>query len=900
MSGRAISTPEKTENPASPTESSSPSHLNVTKIDLQKWSEDDQSWKKTDKGEIQIGDRLQLVLHFELSKNALSSDQPELELDLPTALQTEGQSGNLSDSDGKTIGRWKAEGSHLIVTFDPSTVEENKQTAIQGQLELPFVAQDLILDDSGQVELTFEDQSISLVVTNFNGDLEARTTAKTPDESSHTIGYETRIRSHSGTGSPITVHGDLKDNALISDMTIVKPDGQRQTIEPKSESQFDVQLDPLNPDEEYLLCYETTIPALSDTGEILAENHVSITSTSLSGKELKEETDWSEKLKVSMISGWGKTENKNADWTLRINPRHFNLSHSELNITVNGKPITPQISVEPAIEGQSLLSLPYTFPKTDQTYTLNFKTPLTDTPSQCEVHLRMANGQETTFTTTLDQVVEENPLSMSANGVQQIQGTDEVQLNWKVEVDPAKAPIDDDWTLEQTLPEGQWYTAGQISNMEQSMKSALSARGLDDDFITQVTPDDGEPYSLDASQVTGRQRYTGFKMSGLPQLSPSQSLPLSQQTTTRLDDSSSNATNETILNEKYTARAVAALDQNALSVSLSDLNSSQTGDTTHPYSEVITNGIGWRAEVTMPSGFTSPTLTISLDYPEEISPSSVILSIPGLSFRDDQIIFKLLTAPWVSISVNGQLITASKDGNNLKFELPMALVNQIVASGNPQVTIESNGQIAGYDWPPYTDGVSTGTFTTTLSVADTFTSDLGSATQTQTIVRSLQVAEPIVKTNTRTSGTNDIEYELKVNPQGRVLAADNGWITVIDRSHVVSTTPAGAIASFKLIQSSLKVYKVENGSEQPLDPSLYSFTWQVIPNSNPPAQQLAINVPDATSLVIRYQYRMIGSNVMYMTLLNQAMIDGYNPLHPRQYAFVCQSGYLRYAGNHDH
>lgn len=66
VSGRAISTPEKTENPASPTESSSPSHLNVTKIDLQKWSEDDQSWKKTDKGEIQIGDRLQLVLHLSL------------------------------------------------------------------------------------------------------------------------------------------------------------------------------------------------------------------------------------------------------------------------------------------------------------------------------------------------------------------------------------------------------------------------------------------------------------------------------------------------------------------------------------------------------------------------------------------------------------------------------------------------------------------------------------------------------------------------------------------------------------------------------------------------------------------------------------------------------------------
>ena len=856
ISGRSI--PTASDHPQ--TDPSKTLELISARIEQQS----DGAWTEIANGVIQNQSPLRLVLDIHLT----DSPNQTLSLELPEPIHATASQGTIYEANGQSIGTWTFEGSNLDLMLDSN--QPLDQTA---RIELPLTLVDLSF--TGNTELIADNEPIPVWISDAREELELQTTVHTPDASSSVLRFESTIHSTTGTITPITVHGDLGNQRLVGSITVIHPDGQSQTIRPDSTSAFDLTLDELDENEDYILRFQTRLPAMADQEDLLVKTSLTASAQNGYGQPLEAQFEWSETFNVSMISGWGQTNNQNAQWTFQINPRHQNLSGDILNMEVNGQPITAPVSISPSIDGQDQITLPFIFPDTSQSYTLTTQPPLSNKAQQAQIVLKQPDGNQASFHTDLDQIVSGNPLSMSSNGYQLVEGTDEAQLNWKIEVDPSQAPVEDNWTLEQELPEGQWYTASQITDLEKSMKDALNVHGLDPEFSTQVTEENEEPFAQDADQINASKRYTAFKMSGLPKLNGQQELSISQRSTTTLDSSSQQAENEITLNETHQARAVLALDANTIPITLADANSSTLGNTTHTYEEMISSGIGWRLDMDMPSSFTAPVLKLSLDYPEEISATALTLSIPGLDFSDDQLLFKLINKPWIQLTINGSLVTVSKTGNNVTFEFPQALVSQIAASGNPQVTVLSNGQIAGYEWPPEVDGVSTGTFTAQAHLSDTYSNDLGGTTQTQTVNRTLPKAKPIEKNASRNPGNNDINYQLKVNSDAKDLSPSTGWIEVLDSSYIAATIPADAVTSFKLVPSTLKVFTEENGTQTPLNSSQYSYSWQTVPGSNPPTQRLRIRVPDGKALVIKYTYRMIGPHGNYMTIANSAAIVGY-------------------------
>lgn len=633
--------------------------------------------------------------------------------------------------------------------------------------------------------------------------------------------------------------------------------------------EYDLLVDPLQPDE---ITKVQTLAKVQAPDTQMVESRtpvVSITNT-LIAKEGK-----------LNASGQGM------DWTIILNKGAQNLEGWQLHDWFNRSELEQSVKIDPPINGQSTITLPFTFPATRQTYTLTYSTQASLLPGQRETLNRAALEKKEQEVSTkeirLQGIQNKDPYApLNTKPISNIWQSDEqVRLEWQSRLTPDRGALASGWMVEEKLHNDQQFTRQDQDALLKTLQKVFVPEGQSVRFYSEKPGANQEGkigFESDTVDVAFLQSEEGapvtrYQVIGKVPLNKEVSWTFTSTGKVRAKDSNvlfqidgtvdSAGFQSSVKTEQKVLRLLEVYDRLYKDKAVSEhrIGQDQRGNYRLEW------GVAIRIDDQMTSGF---TLTDTLPWGAELDGNSLTLNIDGrkIALRAD--------GQAVAIPAMGQIRLVHQN-QQVKAEFSKQLASALKgkevfflfdASLTWNTQWIRNEKVPGRYDASLTDQAA-------LWVDGT---QLAKEEQTQKISW-FENERVLMKTGFYNKETGLLSYEIDINPNGRRILNDGSKQIYFEDELLY---PNAKDYHLQLIPESVGLYALD-GKGREVQLGSQDWSYQVNPdgssNDGRHAIQITGQIPDGKALKLRYQYQVFGSAQQNVGVWNRIdLVHKWNPL----------------------
>lgn len=849
-------------------------------------------------GTIAVGDYVKLTLNFDIEKGTIP-DSGIMYYQLPVTLVEAVSERDLRNSTGDIIGSYYITQDGLLVfKFNSDVVENNKSVGLTGKANLEFQVASVSTDENGKIKFPYHseiDDYVFEVITHeqeTNRDKQVITIKKEQDvsESEGSIAYTIKIESQSGTSGNITVSDYMTNLSLTGVVTVKKYDSGNSLLNSSTGSSLNMNLDALEAGQYYLITYTAKIPD-GTTATTYTKNSVTATTKNEYEKTITQRAEVEYTFYFPKISKkYTDFDGKNITWEITVTSNGKDLEGWKLEDILNKNNLDSEaknieITVNPAINGSSTVTLPYTFPAgSTGTYTFTYTTPSqTETAgavtSTNEAILTSEDG-DVSYDTGEVQGPKNSPMEKTGTvlGVYE-QDPTRYKIQWTIVV---RGPITGSWFLNDELWSQQGVPGDELLRLLEDLDSQISDLGLTYSFQAGELADDKDDikqWVTNKDNISSSAMYKGINFNFVGNLDADKTINLTYYSVTPYnhDWNGKTYTNAVNFNNLVIEKAQVEVKPTLYKYDFyndSSQNSSYSIKETESYQPT------WKLRIVKPEGLTGD-LIITENIPD-------YLSIDKLSmwqyenFSESELIINDTTVinSWDS-NVGKIGIVTSLSGSTLTVTIPSSLVNKI-ATGK-EIWLKIQTTIDEEAWPEYVDNKSSLIFANEATITNNG-EVIGKDIQTQTITKEKPSETPVddsknvSKSFTFDNSHNILKYSVIINPDGKDLVQYSDVINVKDTLYFKNWVIQEGI-DVSLVSSSFHVKEYLGngitGNEINVQSSYRSYYDNVTdPYNLVQYHYLDLIVPDEKALLLEYEYKINGPADQQCLFYNQIILDG--------------------------
>ncbi len=876
---------------------------------------------KTDNIKIKNTDSIEFTLDFSVVGGTLNADNNTIEYQLPDGIKVTQAVTNKNIMNGNTIvGTYSIDTDGKVTfVFNDSYVEKNANgSKIDADLTFTASVDSSGTEDGGTVPIAFTDEiKVDLEVEKAEtGDLTVNKSVSSNNYSDGYITYTVTVSSTEGTAGEITLKDVITTSGLdITSLSNFTISPELSGFSPNSSTEgFEVTLPKLDAGSTYTITYRVNYdkPDVPLTGTSV-NNKITGTSTASKGTELTSSAEINTNVKPGDIIGkWGSynSETDSVTWYVTINKQRANLNGWTLQDTFNGTEFTGTVTVDPAIEGQTVITLPYTWEKDDyNTYTITYTTSadalLGNYGAVNNATLTKDGSSISTGDVTGGSGVQYDPLEKDATNITVNDDNTLATVDWTVTINASRGTIAANWTYKDELWNGQWFTGAQLKAIKSAIDQALKDAGVSLNYTMKANLQDGTDglgAEVSYDQIVDAGKYKVYTLYFTSDLDKGSSFTYSYQSTAPIDGLTSDTTfrNNAYVEDKngtkmYDDGQIVYKPPKEPEIIKTD--GSSTEDTSHDIASL--DGIfNWDLKVTIPQDYSGTTLTVTEHLPAGVSLDDLEILAQGQTetiFGATHFVSPDLGENKLTINGTGGpfeivlTITEREDGGlDAVIVIPENLVKhsdiqevRFVVQVHPTATSKDISE-EDSGWTKDGDGYWYRKFDNTVELIDKDNKTISTDSQNQTIT--LKDGKQLVDKSAGTPDDNVIPYSLNINLDGDDLVEGSDTITLTDVLQYEYNI--WDLVNVNYIEDSLVVYESNANGEKvrKLDSSEYSFTYGERIDSTESGKGNAVRtlkvvLPDSTPLIVEYKYLVSQPNDGYgkwRTISNRAYLDGYS------------------------
>lgn len=864
----------------------------ITSVDM-KYKDHKEEWKgwqdiPVQDGKLQLSekDSLQFQLNYTLPGQTLSQTNRTIVYQIPDGITIKNQaSGNVTNTLGQVIGTYViGTDGKISITFEDEYVNENADgKAVTGHIIFKSSVSEIETDDTGKKEISFNDkvnikvEVVDKVIT--TEDLHVEKSALKVNEQDGTIEYQIVITSKAGTSDKVTLTDIMKNVGLDGDITVVDKNGtQIPTTFIENADGFSMELPSMPAGESYTITYRAK---LTDTinGKITTNNTVKVDSKRQDGAKLHDEASVDNEITQKIISKTGKLlENGKIQWTVTINESKTDIGGWTLSDVLNGQAFEGTVSITPAIEGKTEITLPYTFPKgTKDTYTVVY-----DTSADKEV-----GNNKTSNKAVLTPPAEDgkkpanagaaagdntskpyNPVQKAGQGISENSDGETAIAKWKVTISASEGDIAAPWTYTDTLEESshnQWFTADQILQVKKALDQTLKDAGIELDYTMFA---DGNK-NLEDVKPESDTKYSGYKITFNTPLKKGTTFSFEYKTTANIK----NLVDAKIFkNSGFVSENTKSYGQNTFKPSKPTIiknDASKTGgedNTSHTYDDITADGksvIKWNITVNIPENYQGGALTIKEKLPDGVTLDYLGLGIAAESKTD------ITTSG--NHEVGGYTVETTITGNTILVKIPEEMAESVKGS-----RLELVVHVIPDEDTAWTTGNKS--FQNEVELLDKNNNVIGTDSQTQTIQKDKE--KQYVKKQADKVEDNVISYSVLLNLNGEDLLEGAKTLTLDDELEYKYYEPNG-ILDVSLVPGSVKLYKCDETGNKLEELSTVDYPYTYVESKEEDngknwtcKNKLSITIPNKQAVRVEYKYKVTGPVGQWHNFSNTAELKG--------------------------
>jgi LPXTG-motif cell wall-anchored protein len=821
------------------------------------------------------GDSIKVNINYSFNAGVVTSDNKIFTYQLPDGISVKSaQSGGVFDSNGVKVGDYAITTDGLItITFLDAYATGD---AIGGTVKVSGSASNS--GTSGSKTVTIGGQTLTIgPKTSVSHDLYVQKTGSA-NEQDGKVYYTVTAYTTAGTESTVSI-SDTITNATYDQSSFVVYDSSGNVVDSSNytlyfagNSASVLYLPKLDAGGQYVVKYSAT-PSWNSTTDTSLKVNNSVTATSSSDTyTATSETD----LTLLLKYGQYNSTTKKISWTIDLNSAHENLNGYTLSDTLNNPDgsaeMTGTVTVNPAIDGSTSITLPYTFTHDDyNSYRITYSiTP--DTTSfgtkKYSNNVTLTKGGETHTASSGDVGVGGTNLTKSFVSEQDVSGKDGADYTWDSILTVPSTGITSDYFYTDYM-DGQSDrllitadTAAQlvVSGVKDGTKTTLKEGtdySIDYFYYDKTTRKYTDSYSSTQELITGSGKATTFTIRFLRAIPTSEFTTIEVAYVTYADYSaitvgqSHNFKNEAHYGygDTYdTARAyhshkkTASIDKqcyNPSSQKWSDSDFSVNYD-------ALGGVLSYRLLVNTDGGTTGAiTITDTLPAGTEFDTSD--------SSHYAKFYVNNNSEP-KSTSINGTTITASD-------------IVHFTPNSDGTLTITVDDKYGTKALSIYYSVIITNPKNGMTAYTNTAVSNGVGVSQTTNVTHDV-----VTKWGQQGDGTNVsaniVTYYVILNPGADDLDPNSDKLTLTD---TLSYTAAD-VQDIHLIQGSVKLFNYDstatNSEGSQLDASFVNYTYDT---SN---HKTTFTIPDSKSVVLEYQYYVTPAANKTPTINNAASLSG--------------------------
>lgn len=830
--------------------------------------------------QIEAGKDIGMDLNYTIPAKTLPDDGTVVDQLPPGFTYSEVTDAPLYNDLGEQIGTYSISPEGQVTTvYNQTAIQENQDGGeIIGSLSVTAKADESTWPSGTTKTLDFGPNITIPATLYYPPDISVNKSA-TIGPDGQTIYYTVTITSKGGTdGQAVTLTDTLSGGFEIGNVTVVNQDGQSvdfsyNQIDAMLNGELDGTLPAMSAGETYTITYQIIVDpfligqdGVSNTATATAGSLSSTASTTVTFGTMPEITK----------SGTVNSDDKTVSWSADINPNGNDLGGWTLSDTFTGGTMPETVTISPAVDGQTQITLPYTFPAgASANYQITYTTSAQVTPGT------MGLSNQMTLTSPFGQTVNSNtvqlewstdgvvyePLTKGANVFGSLvyhPANNTTTLSWGITITAYQSIIDAPWTITEDPGDGQYFTKSQIEDV---IRQFTEAGYPPTATTTPASPDglqDGVDYSgyqLTFDRAIPKGDSVGNPYVGITVEStmngPAED-GVSYSNTAKLDDQSSTAT--------------IAGDNGQIRVDKVDASDVTGGpSTSHTYTTGEAAGPSWAFEVDIPDEGSHQAITITDTIPEGLSLDTAGLEVvsqtdssirAGFTFDGDS----------GSATFQDEPIEATIDGSNITFTIPETSV-EALAGENIEIILPTDIDDLS-DWPVDDDGTASETFTNTGTV--TIDGKSESVSQTQTI--SVDMTTDLLNKAAEAAGDdgkypdNIIPYSIDVNPNA--IEAGNGKELILDDVLTYTQSEDSGPVSVTLVPDSVEVFDVgSDGTLTELADSDYTYTSTKSVSGDTTQLKLRLTLPDEHHLLVKYRYLVTGDVDDLVSIDNAVVLE---------------------------
>lgn len=847
---------------------------NSQKIDLKNFLTDVEFQKKTgndwtDVGANEVLDRnaaISFMLKYTLSKDTLSADKKTITYTLPEQLKDFKGKGNVEGTGGKVVGTYEIVNGVVSITFGDEYVNKNKNNAIDGWLRLSAKADEIKTDTNNKTEIKFNDKCIVNVEIQEEeikkGDITIKKENGDIDIENGTIVYKVTVTSKYGTSSEVTLKDVMSKLRLDGDSTVTaKKNGTEITVDvTKTKDGFTTKLNKMEAGDTYELIYRAKLPEGYQGTAIKAHNSIEAKSTNSENKEITSKSEIDTVFDDGTIKKSGVNNgNGTVTWTITINEQQNDIGGWTLKDILNGNTELngTKATIDPPINGETEITLPYTFPVgCKEKYTIKYTTTDDRPYGESNVKNKAVLTKDGTDKGTADSEVwigEKNPYIKKGTGIESDSDSEILTLKWHVDLAITK-DMENGWTFVDAPNNDQYFTPEQREALRQALNKFLG---------------EGKYSLTDSNGKNSAGNWTSIKITGNQPLKKGNIISFDYQTTAVKTTTETNFSNSASFDNKWFGGGNSYKPPKPVVKKVDANNENGGSDTTHDYNDsAIKNGIlKWKIEVNLTDEMKKNNKLILTEH----LPEGVTLD----SLKKDDTLFS-----WAGNtgSISGTCITAQKNENDIVITIPKEAYQNDVNSFIFKIDVKMD---------EVSDWTKAKVYKNTVIVTDEQNREWGAGEQTQTITNNDETK--VVRKSGKKNGNDAslLEYSVVINPKGKDLLQDGegGTLNLKDILEY-HYNPWDSKAKITLVPGSVVVYLMDSDGTKgsKLSSEEYSYTYREEAtntgknNNGDPEQNrkniLELIVPDNKALILEYQYKCRGEVGKWVNPTNTASLYG--------------------------
>ncbi|MCH4063702.1 MAG: Cna B-type domain-containing protein [Lachnospiraceae bacterium] len=857
-------------------------------------------WVST--GEFTNGDSAKFIINYKIQSGKIKSNTLTYSLGDGVIVPGNNQSGDIRDSNGNDIGDYTVgTDGKITLTFDTNAFDH--QTGFTGKIEFEGTVHNS--NASGDVTHQFSDGTkITVHPSQQEKNTDLSIDKKGELQSNGTIRYTVTVSSQKGTSGAVTVNDTMWANGFSSTpsyQNITVKNGSGNPVTPQSGASFPLTLPKMSAGTQYVITYSVK-PGTVNSAD--GSSSIQNKAEAGSGDDHASKDVTTTVTHAMLQKSWGYKTSDKYLWTITVNPDHRDISGYTLEDFFKAEG-TKQISLpsEVTVTNYSLskkvsfsngtLTFPLEGFSATDTYIITYETDIpTGSEGQTYTSENKATFKNGSKSYDADAKAEYT-VPVKKYGVQKWSITDDngnptgagsavVQngsnlLTWTARIDlPSSVTDASDMTFTDTVKNSE--------GKEDSSAHYTTARLLNDTENTYLWSEDGSSLTpgTDYRIYNGDTDITGSKSED----------PITNFRIVFTDDYVRNRLNgQTNISLHYQTRAVTegmhvgnsrtfmntASVQNQTSDGkyvykvTGDLDKQSSASKDGPYSsgnvkvDLSTGKIYYRLLLKI-NNSNSGNITVTDTVPDGLTIDTD--SISAVYAGDENLYYNVYDHnPWSEprgyLSGNDSVMQSavSGDGKTLTVKLPAGQY----AKDFPYLAVNYSASIDTSKNSVWSDKtVTKEIYSNTASWQEKGISD----TQDTEVDRGVKNVEKSVQQIKDSKGnlTNDLEYQVEINPLALDLVPGSDTIKVTDKITGISDD-----AVLRFLPDTVALYEysetAENHRGEKINQNRYSYTY------DDSAHELKFALPDETACVAVYRYYVM-PGVNLPTIENSASIEG--------------------------